>query len=660
MHSLDVIQLHVMINKPRRIRCFSKRFTMPDWTYQTLFKSPLAALGFDRGSTVALGSMGRLAAVPGGRWIIRLMGHMQPDERLAWQHNDIHFPAPVGLGCGLDVEALATRAFAEFGVGYIEVGPVVDDRSQTDSSASEVDFRAETIRRSSSKLLTVDQLAKKLKRHGALPLPVLARLLPTSASAATQMMEALAGYVDGFVVPARDVVALLGDLDGGRSDRLLIATVDRDCWGTESTRAELLELLQTGQLAGVSVVNGAPLMGKAGFDESVKLVADIRRVVGEEPLLIGAVGVHAPADALDYLEAGADLVQVDSGLAFAGPGLPKRINEAVLYQRFADSAEETPDRTVPQQSWFWAFLMGLGMFVGGLLAMGIALTRVVMPYDESLVGMVRGELMRINERLLPFMQHDRVTLAGTMLAIGTLYMSLAVCGIRRGAHWAYVAIVISATTGFFSFFTFLGFGYFDPFHAFVSAVLLQFLLLATILPQPTRRRIAMPDLWNDRRWRVHQWGQLALVAHGVALIVAGLVISYLGMTSVFVPEDLEFLQCTERVLLEANPMLVPLVAHDRATFGGMLIASGLVTLLAGLWSYRHGQAWLWWAVMIAGNLAYVATIAIHWSVGYNSLWHLVPAYSGFVLLWLGGLASYSFMVRPDARLQTEWQRRLQC
>ena len=49
--------------------------------------------------------------------------------------------------------------------------------------------------------------------------------------------------------------------------------------------------------------------------------------------------------------------------------------------------------------------------------------------------------------------------------------------IRRGAHWAQVAVLSSAFAGFVSLFGFLGFGYFDPFHAFVSAILFQFLLL---------------------------------------------------------------------------------------------------------------------------------------------------------------------------------------
>ena len=41
---------------------------------------------------------------------------------------------------------------------------------------------------------------------------------------------------------------------------------------------------------------------------------------------------------------------------------------------------------------------------------------------------------------------------------------------RRGAAWARQAVVTSAAVGFASFFLFLGFGYFDPLHAYVSVV----------------------------------------------------------------------------------------------------------------------------------------------------------------------------------------------
>ena len=50
-------------------------------------------------------------------------------------------------------------------------------------------------------------------------------------------------------------------------------------------------------------------------------------------------------------------------------------------------------------------------------------------------------------------------------------------GIRRGLHWAKTTVVASAFTGFLSFFLFLGFGYFDPLHAFVTAILFQFALM---------------------------------------------------------------------------------------------------------------------------------------------------------------------------------------
>jgi hypothetical protein len=152
---------------------------------------------------------------------------------------------------------------------------------------------------------------------------------------------------------------------------------------------------------------------------------------------VNAVWVHSPAGALDYLEAGADLVHVDSGLVFAGPGLPKGINEAVLHRRWTAAAGQEPQPPSARpgtESWFWALLMGLAMFIGGLIALVVAWTRVVLPYDESMSGLMRLDLAAISDRLLHFMTHGRVTLAGTMLAVGMLYIALAGRDIRRGVH----------------------------------------------------------------------------------------------------------------------------------------------------------------------------------------------------------------------------------
>jgi hypothetical protein len=295
---------------------------------------------------------------------------------------------------------------------------------------------------------------------------------------------------------------------------------------------------------------------------------------------------------------------------------------------------ETPGR-LSRYAWYWTLLMGLGMLFGGFLALVIANTRVVMPYDEMISGLSRDQLVGINPRLLHFMAHDRVTLSGTMLSVGILYTLLSYFGSRRGMHWAHMAIVVSASAGFASFFLFLGFGYFDPFHAFVTAVLFQVLLLAVHCDLPAYRAEVPPELTNDRAWRLSQWGQLIFVLHGATIIAAGVVICGVGMTSVFVHEDLEFMGTSAEQLRTAHPALVPLVAHDRATWGGMLISVGVCVLLSSLWGFRRGNAWLWWGLVGAGMAAYAATIAIHWDVGYTSPHHLLPAYVGFAMLFLG-------------------------
>ena len=45
--------------------------------------------------------------------------------------------------------------------------------------------------------------------------------------------------------------------------------------------------------------------------------------------------------------------------------------------------------------------------------------------------MSRQQLEGINPRLLAFMTHDRVTLAGTMVTIGVLYLQLSLSGVRE-------------------------------------------------------------------------------------------------------------------------------------------------------------------------------------------------------------------------------------
>ena len=48
--------------------------------------------------------------------------------------------------------------------------------------------------------------------------------------------------------------------------------------------------------------------------------------------IIGVGGIHSPDDALDKINAGADLVQIYTGFIYEGPRLIKNINKAIISQ----------------------------------------------------------------------------------------------------------------------------------------------------------------------------------------------------------------------------------------------------------------------------------------------------------------------------------------
>jgi hypothetical protein len=137
------------------------------------------------------------------------------------------------------------------------------------------------------------------------------------------------------------------------------------------------------------------------------------------------------------------------------------------------------------------------------------------------------------------------------------------------------------------------------------------------------------------------------VAHAVGLLGAGLVISAIGVTHVLVHEDLEFLETSLDALRSAHPRLLPLIAHDRSTLGGMLIANGIVFLLAALWGFRRGESWLWRSMALAGLSGYSAALVVHLAVDYTDAFHLAPVVLGLVSLTLGLGLSREYLTRKS-------------
>jgi dihydroorotate dehydrogenase len=115
------------------------------------------------------------------------------------------------------------------------------------------------------------------------------------------------------------------------------------------------------------------------------------------------------------------------------------------------------------------------------------------------------------------------------------------------------------------------------------------------------------------------------------------------------------METTAEALAMVSPRLLPLIAHDRASFGGMLIAVGLAVLLPALWGFRRGERWLWWALLAAGTAGYAAAIGVHLAVGYTNLWHLAPAFAGAAVFGLAQGLSYPYLCQADPWHEERWK-----
>ncbi|WP_041540412.1 hypothetical protein [Catenulispora acidiphila] len=390
------------------------------------------------------------------------------------------------------------------------------------------------------------------------------------------------------------------------------------------------------------------------------------------------VGAVVPArharDALRVLPAlGASVVEVDPGVeitviddprigtavaALSAPGATVIAGPAVLldagpawFRRVLEAATPTapaqPWRDLPRDprrwpSWVWGVVVGIGMVCAGLGAAVITLGPVLLWYDRDYLGLTTQGLNHIDHDLVDFLQHDRLTMAGTMVSIGVLYAGLAWGGIRRGWLWARDAYLISGVVGFPTLFYFLSTGFVEPLHLAVAVALFPLFLLA-VWRSPAVPRWTVRSDGPERLRRRALLGQLLMILTGVGLLAGGAVISVVGMTGVFVPTDLEFLDTDTAHLRAANPHLVPFIAHDRAGFGGALLSAAIAVILLSMWGWRRGEAWVWWTLLLSAAAGFGPTLAIHFSIHYTDLSHLAPVYVGVVLTAIALILARPFL-----------------
>jgi dihydroorotate dehydrogenase len=332
-----------------------------------LLRAALFQLESEQSHHAALAMLSTLGAMPGG--LAALRGLYAPRRQRPVTLAGLTFANPVGLAAGYDKNATAWRGLAALGFGHVEVGTVTP-RPQPGNPKPRV-FRLTEDRCLINRLgfpsEGADAVHPRLKGRGGCILGVnlgrnkstpneeaardyvllarqfadVADYLTVNVSSpntpglrALQTGDALRALLSE-VVQVRDevrggkplpvFVKLSPDLEDADLDDALKAVSDARIDGVIATNTTLSrEGLQSPLRDEKGGMSGARLT-----ERSEAVIRRIRELAGDDLPLIGVGGIMTPEHVRRRLDAGADLVQVYTGMVYGGPGLVRRMVEAV-------------------------------------------------------------------------------------------------------------------------------------------------------------------------------------------------------------------------------------------------------------------------------------------------------------------------------------------
>jgi hypothetical protein len=292
--------------------------------------------------------------------------------------------------------------------------------------------------------------------------------------------------------------------------------------------------------------------------------------------------------------------------------------------------------------------MALCLVLAGGFALFLSAAGHFLPHDVQFLGITPEELCSINEcRIVHFMFHDRVSFGGVLIAVGTLYLWLAEFPLRHRQGWAWWLFLASGALGFGSFLAYLGYGYLDTWHGVATLGLLPCFVLGMartffLLPHPVTAacllRPAVKVPWGSS----FGLGRACLLATALGLVAGGATILVVGVTCVFVPQDLAYMGLNAADMHAINPRLVPLIAHDRAGFGGGVCTYGALMFFC-VWCGGPSPA-LWQALSLSGLAAFATAIGVHPIIGYTDPVHLAPAIVGAACFLAGLVLTFKPMM----------------
>ncbi|XCF05769.1 quinone-dependent dihydroorotate dehydrogenase [Tamlana crocina] len=310
--------------------------------------------------------------IPGFKSVFRSL-YVVEDPKLERELFGLNFKNPVGLAAGFDKNAFLYNELENFGFGFIEIGTVTpkaqpgnekkrlfrlkDDQgiiNRMGFNNEGVEAAIAQLKKRKGNLIIGGNIGKNTQTkpedytkdylecfnalHPYVDYFVLNVSCPNVGSHAKlndkDYLEELIGAVqkanNTFEKQKPILLKIAPDLNHNQLDEIVELVIDTQLDGviasnTSTDRTglkaskELLEAIGNGGLSGQPI--------KARSTQVIKYLSEKSNKAFP---IIGVGGIHSAEDALEKIEAGADLVQIYTGFIYEGPSLVKQINKAIL------------------------------------------------------------------------------------------------------------------------------------------------------------------------------------------------------------------------------------------------------------------------------------------------------------------------------------------
>ena len=299
------------------------------------------------------------------------------DERLEREVFGIKFKNPVGLAAGFDKNAELYNELSNFGFGFIEIGTVTPKPQAGNPKKRLFRLKADhaIINRMGFNNLGVFEAVETLKKkHNVIIGGNIGKnkITPNNLAIKDYLIcfDALFDHVDYFVinVSSPNTPGLRELQDKDPLTALLMALKRENHKYAQSKQViekpillkiapdlsneqllDIIQIVEDTRISGIIATNttiarenlksdyflveeNGGLSGKPLANRSTEVIRFLSEKSNRAFPIIGVGGIHSTEDALEKLEAGADLIQLWTGFVYEGPALVKRINKAILDQ----------------------------------------------------------------------------------------------------------------------------------------------------------------------------------------------------------------------------------------------------------------------------------------------------------------------------------------